>query len=123
MKQCPDQNQNTFIESRLDRRVSVMALLVVCTFLTVGCSSQIRLPWDSDPLDADRVMTVEPLEIPPDLDVLPTPGQAKHAAQNTVPDPTVTSAANILFDAPRRVESKPLTRNEREKLPDWMTKP
>ena len=107
----------------LSRRVPLaMTLLVGTAFLTTGCSANLRMPWESNPLDPANIHTTAPLETPPDLEVLPTPSE-ENAQVTEVPDPGTTSAAQILFEAPRSAPVEPLTRNQREKLPDWLTSP
>lgn len=79
-----------------------------------GCSSVVRMPWEKEPLDANRIATREPLEIPPDLRALPVP-------ETDRPDSTPQDARAILFGSPARSEKvTPLGRNEKETLPDWI---
>ncbi|MBF0190428.1 MAG: hypothetical protein HQL99_04680 [Magnetococcales bacterium] len=90
-----------------------------------GCSSNFALPWEDNMLDPSRVATREPLEIPPDLNVLP--GQEpREEEENRMVTPGTdgsapASARSILFKTPEnRQESKPLTRDQQERLPGWI---
>ncbi|MBF0179978.1 MAG: hypothetical protein HQM03_08140 [Magnetococcales bacterium] len=105
--------------------LSAGLILGLCSL--AGCSN-ISWPWEDAFLDPGRIVTREPLEIPPDLNVLPgneppedvrgTPGGQTAAPSGPVP----TSASQILFKTPPRQESKPLGRDEQERLPSWMPK-
>ncbi len=78
-------------------------LLVVCILCLplLGCSGQFRLPWEEDPLDASRIITREPLEVPPDLDVLPTPvTEGDRTVLKHASEPVPPTAAEILFGSP-----------------------
>lgn len=93
-----------------------------------GCSSKFTMPWEKDMLDPSRIATKEPLEIPPDLDVLPgnePPEQQRAGAGGTGErDEAVPgSARSILFNTPQpRGEDRPLGRDEKEQLPGWLGK-
>ncbi|MEO5376643.1 MAG: DUF3035 domain-containing protein [Magnetococcus sp. DMHC-6] len=106
------------------KRVSVFLFLAVLVAFSTGCSSNFNLPWENNLLDPSRVPTREPLEIPPDFNVLPIPGKEGQLIEektSTTPESKqVPSANSILFNAPKRTEKEPLTRNEKEQLPDWM---
>ncbi|MBF0627135.1 MAG: hypothetical protein HQL91_02840 [Magnetococcales bacterium] len=92
-----------------------------------GCSSNFVLPWEVNQLDPSQVATREPLEIPPDLDVLPSreapdePGVGRITAPRDEVAPL--SARSILFKTPAGKadnEVKPLGREEQERLPGWL---
>lgn len=99
----------------------LQALLPVA-LLVAGCSSNFTMPWEANLLDPARIQTREPLELPPDLNVLPTPDNPAGEALSQPKAPPAQSATTILFNAPtgRRGSPQPLTRNEKEKLPDWI---
>ncbi|MBF0262536.1 MAG: hypothetical protein HQL97_11980 [Magnetococcales bacterium] len=103
--------------------VALASLLMLLS----GCSSNFTMPWEQNMLDPSRIATREPLEIPPDLDTLPTNdppeepagrlGDRRAGADSGTPG----SARSILFktQAPTR-EAKPLGRDEQERLPGWL---
>ncbi|MEO5331685.1 MAG: DUF3035 domain-containing protein [Magnetococcus sp. YQC-5] len=111
---------------------SVLSVLLVCTFAVLsmaGCSSNFTLPWEENLLDPSRIATREPLEIPPDLNLLPgTEPQEEMQAKGTgakyqdtrQDDGQPTSARAILFKTPQAREEKPLSRDEQERLPSWL---
>ncbi|MBF0321709.1 MAG: DUF3035 domain-containing protein [Magnetococcales bacterium] len=112
------------------------------TLMLTGCSGKFRLPWESDTPDVSRIATREPLEIPPDLDLLPplpgsggtgsTTTRSDHgegsrpvagavgtAAVSGAPDATQT-AGSILFGTGSARKSEPVSRDQKEKLPGWI---
>ncbi|NGZ28992.1 MAG: DUF3035 domain-containing protein [Magnetococcales bacterium] len=97
-------------------------LVLPVVWLVAGCSNNITMPWDVNMLDPGRVQTREPLEMPPDLNVLPTPDNPSGEALPQAKAPPAQSANAILFNSsPRPVVSKPLPgRNQKESLPGWM---
>ncbi|NGZ06290.1 MAG: hypothetical protein G8237_08030 [Magnetococcales bacterium] len=105
---------------------SLLPLLAVLALLPLaGCSSNFTLPWEQNQLDPSRIATREPLEIPPDLHILP--GQEPPEEQSggrmarSREDGTPSSARSILFKTPEsKQESKPLGRDEQERLPGWL---
>ncbi|MBF0162821.1 MAG: hypothetical protein HQL88_11110, partial [Magnetococcales bacterium] len=52
-------------------------LYISGALLLGGCSGKLALPWESNLLDPARIATREPLEIPPDLNKLPSAEPAK----------------------------------------------
>ncbi|MBF0153297.1 MAG: DUF3035 domain-containing protein [Magnetococcales bacterium] len=112
--------------------------------MLAGCSGKFHLPWDSDLPDINRIATREPLEIPPDLDLLPplpgsrsesadtlpgsgggsqTGGAVAQAGIGTGASPAVDvppTAANILFGTKVAKKVDPVSRDQKEKLPVWM---
>ncbi|MBF0342574.1 MAG: hypothetical protein HQL95_16650, partial [Magnetococcales bacterium] len=87
----------------------VPAMGIMAIGLLAGCSSNFTLPWDDNALDPSKVATREPLEIPPDLDVLPgneppedLPGRpgARDRAADPRDDGSPSSARSILFKTP-----------------------
>lgn len=79
--------------------------------LTTGCTSQLQLPWEKNSLDASRIATREPLEVPPNLEILPPPTSSR---------PQESSAGNILFGNPVPQQGESPDRYQKEKLPNWM---
>ncbi|MBF0159563.1 MAG: hypothetical protein HQL58_08550 [Magnetococcales bacterium] len=93
------------------RYIGLLTLL-----LLAGCSGHFRLPWETDPFDPSRIVTREPLEIPPDLDRLPVPGITEEDPDRAVVrarDIGSTTAGQILFGAPKPapVLTAPVTDN------------
>ena len=88
------------ITTQHKRWLVIMLLALPLTLPLMGCSSKLRLPWEPDPLDSSRVVTREPLEIPPNLDVLPTPATEG--------------------ERPAIERSKELSREQQGQLPQWM---
>ncbi|MBF0272452.1 MAG: hypothetical protein HQL98_10350 [Magnetococcales bacterium] len=108
----------------------VMPVLALAAVLPLaGCSSNFTLPWEDNMLDPGRVATREPLEIPPDLNVLPGKETQEDDDNRIAASPrndssAPTSARSILFKTPEaRQESKPLTRDQQERLPGWLGTP
>jgi hypothetical protein len=94
----------------------MIAMMLVSTLLLAGCGSSFKLPWDEDVLDAKRINTREPLEIPPDLQKLPPVAGGAVEGKGGGGE----NASAILFNTPPAPQAKPLTRNQREKLPGWL---
>lgn len=115
----------------------------LCTTLMVaallgGCSNTLALPWEDNLLDPESIATQEPLEIPPDLDILPpvqgkTKDRDKTIKQTTSEpesikwlSPDSTSEANrpirVPFNIPKDLDDAPLPRTKTEQLPRWMGK-
>ena len=88
-------------------------------FLT-GCSNlSTSLPWSDNSLDPGRIATREPLEIPPDLTVLPEVGDAtKTPAKEEKQEIRMPWEASA--PSPESPGKEALSRNHPEKLPDWM---
>lgn len=112
-------------------RKSILSVLPVLSVVLplAGCSSNLSLPWEDNFLDPGRIATREPLEIPPDMNVLPgrePPEESlakgsKVLLQESAQEASVpTSARSILFNTPQANEQKPLTREEQEHLPGWL---
>ncbi|GAB0056665.1 hypothetical protein SIID45300_00973 [Candidatus Magnetaquicoccaceae bacterium FCR-1] len=103
--------------------VALAALLMLLS----GCSSNFTMPWEQNMLDPSRIATREPLEIPPDLNTLPTNDPPEEPAGRVgdrragKDDSAPASARSILFKGqePAR-EAKPLGRDEQERLPGWL---
>lgn len=118
------------------RRDRMLWIWVLGCGLLAGCSSNMTLPWEKDMLDPGRVVTREPLEIPPDLSELPDPSVSK-------PEPVLDTWVNpdavgggqgvgkqdggqgkLPFAIPAvRDNNEGLSRNEKETLPKWMDAP
>ncbi|MBF0428294.1 MAG: hypothetical protein HQL94_05175 [Magnetococcales bacterium] len=105
------------------RKATLFIVPVLC--LLAGCSSKFVMPWEKDQLDPSRIATREPLEIPPDLDVLPTnePPEDTVGTRQSDRDTLPASARSILFKTQEKpqTEKPPLNRDEQEKLPNWLT--
>lgn len=95
---------------RFFRYVMMLALLG-------GCSSAVSLPWEDKFLDPARVVTREPLEIPPDLTHLPPTGSARGAAQKLPDLPWKPNAREGETPASSRAA---LSRLKQQQLPGWM---
>ncbi|MBF0589207.1 MAG: nuclear transport factor 2 family protein [Magnetococcales bacterium] len=94
----------------------LMLLGIVAT--ASGCTSSFTLPWEDDILDASRVATVEPLELPPDMETLPEPGVRMKEVEAQA---GAGSASTILFGSKSvHGEAPELGRNEQAQTPDWM---
>lgn len=103
-------------------------LLSLSLLLTAGCSGSMALPWDDALLDPGRIATREPLEIPPDLNTLPTEKRAYEGSELTWTNPNNAPAdddagTSLLLPLPSVQEEAPLDRNEKERLPRWMGEP
>ena len=120
------------------KRAKQLCRYGILATLLGGCSNTIGLPWESPFLDPGRVATREPLEIPPDLSVLPPAGRTQkpqgkvaklpwersgsstsgsgHAGQKTSPQ----TSANLPFPIPESVDDSSISRDTQEKLPAWM---
>ncbi len=102
-----------------EKSIGWLLLLSVGVMLG-GCTSSFRLPWEEDMLDASRVATVEPLEMPPDMEELPEPTKRIKEAEQEIGG---ESAAHILFGGTPDAGSepvKPLGRHETARVPAWM---
>ncbi|MEO5362122.1 MAG: DUF3035 domain-containing protein [Magnetococcus sp. DMHC-8] len=122
-------------------------LYATSTLCLAGCSSNISLPWESNLLDPARIATREPLEIPPDLNTLPSsgtareqdrarkvlwtdpsmaqPGSGKAAGKSAGSAAGKTAAGSDLTihlptHSPENKDAPALSRTEQEKLPAWM---
>ncbi|MEO5365842.1 MAG: hypothetical protein H7831_05715 [Magnetococcus sp. WYHC-3] len=105
---------------------------LVLSALITGCTRNIPMPWETQNLlDPNRVAVRQPLEIPPDLNVLPgspeagkvlNPGESATAPAASSPDDNASSASAILFGSPRPEPVAPLGRDRQERLPHWMEK-
>lgn len=104
-----------------------------------GCSSTVALPWEDKFLDPGRIATQEPLEIPPDLSILP-PVDAKEetnrldrmpwnnpkASHNKLSrrlkqaEPPANTSHPLPFQIPEKQDDASISRNKQEKLPAWM---
>ena len=107
------------------RRVIAAGLFAVALPLLASCSTHIRFPWEADPLDPSRVETREPLEVPPDLWVLPQPGDEElDTVRSRKKEATQYESADaILFGASQAIDPAPLDRDKKEILPGWMDAP
>ncbi|MGN7611167.1 L,D-transpeptidase Cds6 family protein [Magnetococcales bacterium HHB-1] len=101
--------------------------LLACIPLLTSCSSNFKLPWEDAHIDPNRIRTIAPLEIPPDLEQMPKPVRDQSiAAEDSALETTtpVTTAGAILFDQPKetmQTDVMPsLTRTEKEDLPQWL---
>ncbi|MBF0135289.1 MAG: DUF3035 domain-containing protein [Magnetococcus sp. DMHC-1] len=123
------------------RSTGCLSFLALALLLT-GCSGKFRLPWENDMPDINRIATREPLEIPPDLDLLPPlPGSAgtgagtmdaksrsggesqpKTAGTDTLTQDVPPTAGNILFGTRVAKQTDPVSRDQKEKLPGWIKK-
>ena len=132
------------------KKTSPMFLCALTAILLGGCSSNTAFPWQDNFLDPGRVATREPLEIPPDLDVLP-PLQGEQAKKQpptqqpqaparlpwqAMPNPAtdilnpggrMTTTIGSTHSQPAPVADKQgtaggLSRTEQEQLPAWMKK-
>ncbi|MEO5345250.1 MAG: hypothetical protein H7834_02590 [Magnetococcus sp. YQC-9] len=114
--------------NRKFRALPLVASGFLLAMLT-GCSSNFTLPWEQNMLDPSRIATREPLEIPPDINTLPTNdppedlpgrlGERRTGARDD--DSTPGSARSILFKTPEpKKDPKPLGRDEQERLPSWL---
>lgn len=105
-----------------------LALLAMAAWTLSGCTANFRMPWEDNPLDPSRIVTREPLEIPPNLSQLPPTAQPEvEPKDKTAPvaaAPTSESASAILFDTPApAAKAAAPDRNENAPLPDWMSSP
>ncbi len=100
--------------------------LLVILFALAGCTAKVATPWDRTALDPGQVVTIEPLEIPPDFDKLPEP---KRKDENpTVPEwvdaggqAETDGEVPSLFKTQVPIsDSDPISRNEQEQLPSWI---
>ena len=56
----------------IGQRLQSCCLCIAMTILLAGCSNTTTLPWEDAPLlDPGNIRTQAPLQVPPDLDVLP----------------------------------------------------
>ncbi|MBF0284964.1 MAG: hypothetical protein HQL51_10955 [Magnetococcales bacterium] len=101
------------------RRLTAPLLAAACLLLA-GCSTNFKMPWEENRLDPSRVHTYEPLEVPPDLEVLPDPANPADQSQTYRGGTPGGTASSILFNTPAPQPTAPLTRNQKEKLPEWM---
>ena len=104
-----------------------------------GCSSNMTMPWSDKFLDPGRIATREPLEIPPDLDVLPSANtqkdtddaigmpwnnssRAKDNKQNRGKPSASTpnTSVDVPFNIPENQDDTSISRTKQEKLPAWM---
>ena len=103
--------------------------LLLAALLLGGCSGKLSLPWEEALLDPGRIATREPLEIPPDLNRLPTEGARPDADSPASAwiEPTVTddgqSSIDIPLVVPEQADDAALSRDEKEELPSWMDTP
>lgn len=102
-----------------------LGLVVIGVLPMAGCSNNFVMPWESNTLDPSRIPTREPLEVPPDMDTLPgkeppEESQLRGRSSKDVKEDVPTSASTILFKTPQIPEEKPLTREEKERLPNWL---
>lgn len=101
---------NTTLSGRTRRPL----LWLGAALLVSGCTSQFAFPWETNPLDPSRIATREPLEVPPDLEILPQP---------TAGERSDASAGNILFGNPVPRQGEEGDRHQPERLPTWMDAP
>lgn len=113
-----------FRNPRLRRAASWIVLASALPLLT-ACSHKIRLPWEEDPLDPSNVQVSEPLQMPPDLWVLPQPGDEEKKEVRVKQQKTekYDTAGAILFGKPKAVDLPDLGRDASESLPEWMDTP
>ena len=120
-------------------------LFASASLFLAGCSSlSATVPWMDNDLDPSRVATREPLEIPPDLTVLPkvdattkppaqkekqesllpwkvfAPSKATPTRQKTVVSPRHSSSEALPFPIPEIPGDEIPSRDRQEELPDWM---
>ncbi len=101
--------------------------ILLASLLAGGCSGSVTMPWDSALLDPGRINTREPLEIPPDLNTLPEGPRPDSSPTIGWIDPNEAGnerpSVNVPLYLPEKQDEKPLSRNEKEELPDWMESP
>lgn len=112
------------------KRASKFPYMLLAAVVLGGCSAQIATPWDRKSLDPGQVVTLEPLEIPPDFDTLPKLGPRKDQEPDNTPswvdsgdDAQTSGAVPSMFKNFSETEqdaSKYPSRNEQERLPGWM---
>ena len=104
------------------RRAAVWVILASALPLLTACSTKFRMPWDDDPLDPSNIVVREPLQMPPDLWVLPQPGEEEEEKVRVDVQKTekYDTAGTILFGQPKAVDLPDLGRDASESLPEWM---